>query len=88
MNVQLVILIVLLFLNIPLYKALFRLFFVDDNDYNQSIKHVFTPNIISLFRGEYWQDRLNTLRLQFFVLLCIGIVFLEFFLIRYAISLF
>lgn len=88
MDVQLVILIVLLFLNIPLYKALFRLFFVDDNDYNQSIKHAFTPNIISLFRGEYWQDRLNTIRLQFYVLLCIGIVFLEFFLIRYAISLF
>ncbi|MEK4260439.1 MULTISPECIES: hypothetical protein [Paenibacillus] len=51
---SLVMIILLLFLNIPVYRFLFRVFFVDNDDYNESIRHTFTPNIISLFRGEYW----------------------------------
>jgi len=88
MNYELVMIIVLLFLNIPVYKFLFRIFFVDENDYNESIRHTFTPNIISLFRGEYWRDRFNTARLQFYIFICIGIIVLEFIVLNKLIHIF
>lgn len=88
MNYELVMIIVLLFLNIPIYKFLFRIFFEDENDYNESIRHTFTPNIISLFRGEYWRDRINTARLQFYILICIGIIVLEYIVLNKLISIF
>jgi len=87
-NYELVMIIVLLFLNIPIYKFLFRIFFEDENDYNESIRHTFTPNIISLFRGEYWRDRINTARLQFYILICIGIIVLEYIVLNKLISIF
>ncbi|MDH6430642.1 hypothetical protein BSK49_19605 [Paenibacillus odorifer] len=85
---SLVMIILLLFLNIPVYKFLFRVFFVDNDDYNESIRHTFTPNIISLFRGEYWKDRMNTARLQFFILICGGIVVLEYLVLHKIIDIF
>ncbi|NIK79761.1 hypothetical protein FHS15_004928 [Paenibacillus castaneae] len=88
MNYELIMIIVLLFLNIPIYKFLFRIFFEDENDYNESIRHTFTPNIISLFRGEYWRDRTNTARLQFYILICIGIVVLEYIVLNKLINIF
>lgn len=88
MTFELVMIIVLFLLNIPIYKFLFRIFFVDENDYNESIRHTFTPNIISFFRGEYWKDRINTARLQFFILICIGIVVLEYIVLNKLIDVF
>jgi len=88
MTFELVMIIVLFLLNIPIYKFLFRIFFVDENDYNESIRHTFTPNIISFFRGEYWKDRINTARLQFFILICIGIVVLEYIVLNKLIDIF
>lgn len=88
MTFELVIIIVLFLLNIPIYKFLFRIFFVDENDYNESIRHTFTPNIISFFRGEYLKDRINTARLQFFILICIGIVVLEYIVLNKLIDVF
>lgn len=88
MTFELVMIIVLFLLNIPIYKFLFRIFFVDENDYNESIRHTFTPNIISFFRGEYWKDRINTARLQFFILFCIGIVVLEYIVLNKLIDVF
>lgn len=78
MSLELVMIILLLFLNIPVYKFLYRVFFVDNDDYNETIRHTFTPNIVSLFRGEYWKDRMNTTRLHFFIIICVGIVVLEY----------
>ena len=88
MSLELVMIILLLFLNIPVYKLLFRVFFVDNDDYNESIRHTFTPNIISLFRGEYWKDRMNTARLQFFIIICGGIVVLEYIVLIKIIAVF
>lgn len=88
MNFELVLIIILLFVNIPFYKFLFRLFFVDKDDYDEAIRYSFTPNFISFFRGEYWEDKINTARLQFYILICIGIVVLEYFLINKLIDYF
>ncbi|MEK5254812.1 hypothetical protein NST74_15230 [Paenibacillus sp. FSL F4-0125] len=88
MRLELVIIIFLLFLNIPVYKVLFRVFFADNDDYNETVRHSFTPNIISLFRGEYWKDRLNTARLQFFIMICVGIVVLEYLVLTKIIDIF
>lgn len=82
MTYGLVMIIVLLLLNIPIYNFLFRFFFENEHDYNESIRHTFTPNIISLFRGEYWRDRFNTARLQFYILICIGVVVLEYIMLN------
>ncbi|MBY3620966.1 hypothetical protein HGO21_15545 [Acinetobacter sp. CUI P1] len=86
MSFDLVMIIFLLFLNIPVYKVLFRVFFVDNDDYNETIRHTFTPNIVSLFRGEYWKDRMNTARLQFFIILCAGIIVLEYLILNKVIE--
>lgn len=88
MTYELIMVIVLLLLNIPIYKFIFRIFFEDEIDYNESIRHTFTPNIISLFRGEYWKDRINTARLQFYILICVGIVVLEYFILNKLIDFF
>ena len=88
MSLDLVMILFLLFLNIPVYKLLFRVFFVDNDDYNESIRHTFTPNIVSLFRGEYWKDRMNTARLQFFIIICGGIVVLEYIVLIKIIAVF
>ncbi|CAH1057757.1 hypothetical protein [Paenibacillus pseudetheri] len=88
MSLELVMIILLLFLNIPVYKFLFRVFFVDNDDYNETVRHTFTPNIISLFRGEYWKDRMNTARLQFFIIICGGIVVLEYIVLIKIIAVF
>lgn len=88
MTFELIMVIVLLLLNIPIYKFIFRIFFEDEGDYNESIRHTFTPNIISLFRGEYWKDRINTARLQFYILICVGIVVLEYFILNKLIDIF
>jgi hypothetical protein len=65
MLLSFIIVIVLIVLNIPLYKLIFKLFFKDSEDFSESLKYSFTPDIISLFRGEYWKDQMGQAKLSF-----------------------
>lgn len=61
-----------------MYKFLFNLIFNDTDDFNDSLRYSFTPNFISLFRGEYWKDRVGEFKLGFFIFLCIIVTAIEF----------
>lgn len=63
------------------FKAIFRLFFPTSEDFNESVRYYFTPDVISLFRGEYWQDRAAQFRLGLFILVCGSIFAAEYALI-------
>jgi hypothetical protein len=60
------------------YKFLFNAIFRDRDDFNESIRYSFTPNIISLFRGQYWKDRVGEYKLGMFIILCIVATVMEY----------
>lgn len=49
-------------------RFLFRILFDGRDDFFDCLRLSFTPDIISLFRGEYWQDFTQSLKLSGFVL--------------------
>lgn len=70
-----VIAIVLLVVNIPVYKFL-----------QESVRYTFTPNLYSLFKGEYFKDRMAEARLSFFVVCCVLVVMAQYFMIQAVID--
>lgn len=76
------IIIALIVLNIPLYKVYFRMMFESMEDFNECIRYSFTPDIISLFRGEYCRDYFGEMKLGIFIFLCCGSIWLEYTIIR------
>jgi hypothetical protein len=44
-------------INIPVYLFLLRKFFDTMNDFYDALKFSFQPDIISAFRGEFWDDK-------------------------------
>ena len=73
-----IIVIVLLVVNIPIFKVIFNSMFSSKDDFYESLRYVFTPDMFSLFRGEYMKDWFGEMKIQFFVLLCGGAIFLEY----------
>ncbi len=53
-------------------SGLFRLIFEDADDFWDCVKYSFTPDLVSMFRGEYGEDMMQSLKLSFFLLLTIG----------------
>ena len=69
---QLVLLTVAL-ISFPIYVSLAKLFWGERFDsLGETIRFLFTPDIISLFRGEYWDDWHATLKFNVFLFLCLG----------------
>ena len=60
------------------YKFIFNVIFSNREDFYDSVRYSFTPNIISLFRGEYWKDRVGEFKLGIFIFLCIAVTGLEY----------
>ena len=79
MNITL--LIILVVLNIPLYIFLGWVFFDNWGNFLQLLKFWFTPDIISAFKGEYWEDIWAEWKLGAFILICGAVVYGEYFLI-------
>jgi hypothetical protein len=71
-------LIFLTVVNTPVYFLLGRLFFDDWADFLECVRFWFTPDWISLFRGEWGEDRWDTFKLAIFLLLCALTVFSEY----------
>ncbi|WP_222708650.1 hypothetical protein [Paenibacillus sp. N3.4] len=86
MNSQAILVLILLVVNIPVYRLLFRVFFTDDDDFKESVKYSLTPDLISLFRGRYWKDKFGQTKITFFAVLCVVVVLLEVFLVQQMIS--
>jgi len=68
--------------DIKLFKFFYSTIFSDEEDFNDSIKYSFTPDIFSLFKGEYIKDNFAEFKLGLFMFLCIGTVVLEIFLAK------
>ncbi|WP_454054029.1 hypothetical protein [Clostridium sp. Marseille-Q7071] len=68
---------ILILINIPIYKAIFKLIFNDTDDLNESIRYSFTPDFFSLLRGEYFEDRMSEFKLSCFIVSCILVVTVE-----------
>lgn len=64
--------------NFTIYKFLFNLIFIDKDDFNKSVRYSLTPDIMSLFRGQYWKDRGGEIKLGFFIMLCIIVTVFEY----------
>jgi len=67
--------------DIKLFKLYYHAIFSDEDDFNESIKYSFTPDLFSLFKGEYRKDYWAECKLGWFSGLCIGTVVLEVFLL-------
>ena len=52
----------------------FRGFFRDADDFRESLRFVFTPDLFSLFRGEYWEDVWGTLKFDVWFALGIAVL--------------
>ena len=53
-------------------KLVFRLVFDDTNDFWDCVRFSLTPNIISLFRGQFSEDIRKSMRLGFFMIIVGG----------------
>ncbi len=80
--------IILVVINFPVYRFVYRLIFSDPEDFDESIKYSFTPDFLSFFRGKYWQDKWGTFKLRMYILLCLAIVLLEYVLLNETIRYF
>lgn len=81
-----IILILLIIMNMfTVYRWFFNMIFRDKDDFNESVKFLFIPDIISLFRGEYMRDRIAELKFGFFMILCIITTVIEYNIVDYVI---
>jgi hypothetical protein len=64
-------------MDIKLFKLFYKGIFKDSDDFHNSLKYSFRPDIISLFKGDYFKDYFAELKFSAFVILCVGTIFLE-----------
>lgn len=83
-----VLILVLLLVNIPLYKIIGKMIFKDEGEFWEAINYNFIPDLISLFRGRFAKDFFAELKLSFFLLCCGVVIFLEYVLIKGIIKIF
>jgi hypothetical protein len=69
---------ILAVVNIPVYIGLGSAFFGDFSGFFECIRFWLTPDWVSLFRGEYWEDNWAELKLFVFIALCALLVFWEY----------
>ncbi|MHC4661465.1 MAG: hypothetical protein ACYS8W_07220 [Planctomycetota bacterium] len=72
---------ILIIANTPIYIVIGWLFFRDWHGFFEAIRFVFTPEIISAFRGEYWEDLWQSVKLVIMVAWSIGTVAAEYYVI-------
>lgn len=76
-----IIFLILLILNIPIYTKLFGLFFEDTDEFYEAVKYSFIPDLFSFFKGEYSKDFFLSFKLSFFFFTSFGLVGLEYLVI-------
>jgi hypothetical protein len=69
---------VLAVVNIPLYLGLGSIFFGDLAGFIDCLQFWFTSDWISLFNGEYFEDRWSEAKLFLFAILCAGALYGEY----------
>jgi hypothetical protein len=69
--------IILVVANIPLYWLVGWILFKDWENFWDCLKFWLTPDIISLFRGEWIEDQWAQVKLSLWLVLCAGAVLAE-----------
>ena len=87
-NIKTLLIVILLVLNIHIYRKIFYFIFRDSDDFRESVRYSFTPDIFSLLRGRYWKDQMGELKLSIFIVACIAVVFLEYLVIGSLLNVF
>src|SRR6266487_110384 len=64
--------------SLPVFGMLGHLFFGDRDGFLESIYFLFIPDIISLLRGEYWEDRWAEIKLTMWGIGCVLVIFSEY----------
>ena len=70
--------IVLIIVNIPLFIKIKDSFYSDKRELKEAGKYIFTPDIISLFRGEYFKDRISEIKFGMMIFIFCIIIFIEY----------
>ena len=70
--------VILAVVNVPVYLFLGKRFFTDWQGLWEAVKFWLTPDIISMFRGEYFEDWWESAKLFVFVALCLAVVAAEY----------
>ena len=74
-----IIVIILIFINIfTVYRLLFNIIFGNADEFEKSVRYSLTPDIISLFRGEYWKDQVGEFKIGIFIITCIIATIVEY----------
>lgn len=63
--------------NLPVYWLLARIFFEDREEFMESLRYWLTPDLVSAFRGEYWEDAMGEIKFLFWLLGCGVVVYGE-----------
>ena len=82
MDKNVIILIVLSVVNIPLYLVIGKVMFGGWAEFWDAIKFWFTPDVLSMLKGEYADDFWAEMKIGLFIVLCGVCVFGEFTLIQ------
>ncbi len=69
--------IILGIVNIPVYFFIGKLIFKTWENFGESIRFWFTPDLFSAFNGEYWDDWIGELKLGAWIACCYGCVYAE-----------
>lgn len=68
-----VLLLVVAVLSLPVYRGLAKAFWGERYEsLGETLKYLFMPDLISLFRGKFWEDWGQTRKFNAYLLLCIG----------------
>lgn len=73
---------IIIWLDFHLFKIYYRFFFKNKDDLNDSLKYTVTPDIFSLFKGEYFKDKFAEYKLGGFIFSCIATIALEIFIVK------
>lgn len=76
----------LIWLDMHIFRFFFGLIFSDIEDFNDSVKYTFTPDLFSLFRGEYFKDRFAEFKLSVFIGLCVVTILIEIWIVSSLLS--
>ena len=71
-------LLILIVLNFPIYRILMEEFFGDIGNLKDSVWYWFTPDIISVLKGEFLEDKWAELKLGFYIGACSSVVAAEY----------
>lgn len=77
-----IIIILLLFNSYTVYKFIFNSIFNDMDDFKKSLRYSLTPDLISLFKGEYLKDQFGELKFGLFIIVCIVATVIEYSIIN------